>query len=303
MKGPQTQTGKAALLMVLATVSFSIMTIAVRYASMSMPTFEVAFWRNLAGFAVCVPFVLKKHNGIPRTNQPGKYLLRCSIGIASMYAIFWSISHLPLSQAIAITYSSALFATVAAALFLGEVVRFRRWSAVVAGFVGVLILVRPFSHAFDPGILVAVLAAIFSAAVAVQLKHLTRVDDAYTVVFYTYLFWVFLSFGPALIGWKWPTGNAWWWIVALGLFGTGGQMLWTKAMELGEVSALSPISFVQLPLVTLYGWLWFRENVDMFTIIGAAIILGANFYIAHRETRLAKEKRSSKPTATLPKDA
>ena len=303
MKGPQTQTGKAALLMVLATVSFSIMTIAVRYASMSMPTFEVAFWRNLAGFAVCVPFVLKKHNGIPRTNQPGKYLLRCSIGIASMYAIFWSISHLPLSQAIAITYSSALFATVAAALFLGEVVRFRRWSAVVAGFVGVLILVRPFSHAFDPGILVAVLAAIFSEDVAVQLKQLTRVDDAYTVVFYTYLFWVFLSIGPALIDWKWPQGSAWLWIVALGLFGTGGQMLWTKAMELGEVSALSPISFVQLPLVTLYGWLWFRENVDVFTIIGAAIILGANFYIAHRETRLAKEKRSSKPTATLPKDA
>lgn len=289
--------------MVLATISFSIMTIAVRYASMSMPTFEVAFWRNLAGFAVCVPFVLQKHRGIPRTSQLGKYLLRCLIGIASMYAIFWSISHLPLSQAIAITYSSALFATVAAALFLGEVVRLRRWSAVVAGFIGVLILVRPFSQAFDAGVLVAVMAAIFSAAVAVQLKQLTRIDDAYTVVFYTYLFWVLLSIGPAMLDWKGPTGNAWWWIGALGVFGTGGQMLWTKAMELGEVSALSPISFVQLPLVTLYGWLWFAEKVDIFTILGSAIILGANFYIAHREARLAKERRSQAPAATIPKDA
>lgn len=287
--------------MLLATVSFAIMTVGVRFASKSMPVFEVAFWRNLAGFFVCVPFVLQRHKGIPRTTQPGKYLIRCGIGILSMYAIFWSISNLPLAQAIAISYSSALFVTVAAALFLGEVVRMRRWTAVLLGFVGVLVLVRPFSTAFDPGVLIAVLAALLSAAVAVQLKQLTRIDDAYTVVFYTYLFWVFLSLGPALTDWTWPSGNAWWWIFALGVFGTGGQMLWTKAMELGEVSALSPISFVQLPLVTLFGWLWFNENVDTFTILGAAIILGSNFYIAHREARLARIKRSESPSADVPK--
>lgn len=285
--------------MVASAVSFACMTIAVRMVSQSLPVLETAFWRNLAGFFVAIPFVLRVHHKIPRTSQPGKYFIRCGIGILSMYSIFWSIAHLPLAQAVSISYSSALFVTVAAALFLGEVVRIRRWMAVIAGFIGVLILVRPFSHAFEIGTLVAVMAALLNAAVSIQLKQLTKIDDPYTVVFYTYLFWVGMSLWPALPDWQWPSGITWLQIAALGLFGTGGQLLWTRAMQLGEVSALSPISFLQLPIVTLFGWMLFAEKVDGYTLLGAAIILGANAYIAHREATLARQARSAKPTQTV----
>lgn len=133
--------------------------------------------------------------------------------------------------------------------------------------------------------LIAVLAAVLNALVAIQIKQLTRVDSPDTVVFYTYVFWVPLSLIPALFVWVWPSGIAWLWLVATGVMGTLGQLLWTRALKLGEVSALTPISFTQLPLVVVMGWLLFGETLDRWTVIGALIILGANAYIAHREAR------------------
>jgi drug/metabolite transporter (DMT)-like permease len=190
-----------------------------------------------------------------------------------------------------------LFVTIAAVLFLGETVRVRRWAAVVCGFIGVLIIVRPGAATFSPGALVAVLAAVLSSLVAIQIKQLTRVDGADTVVFYTYVFWVPLSLVPALFGWVQPSGMAWLWLAAIGVLGTLGQLLWTRALRLGEVSALTPISFMQLPLVSLLGWLLFDEQLDRWTVIGASIILAANAYIAHREAVLVRRAASEAATA------
>ena len=117
------------------------------------------------------------------------------------------------------------------------------------------------------------------------------------MVLYTYVFWVPLSLVPALFVWVWPTGIAWLWLLATGVLGTIGQLLWTRALRLGEVSALTPISFLQLPLVTLFGWLLFNESVDRWTLIGASIILAANAYIAHREAVLSRRAASAAASA------
>ena len=134
-----------------------------------------------------------------------------------------------------------------------------------------------------------------SSIVAIQIKQLSRVDAPDTIVFYTYVFWVPISLVPALFAWQWPQGIAWLWLVAIGAFGTGGQLLWTRALKLGEVSALTPISFMQLPLVAVMAWLLFGEAIDRYTVIGAAIILGANAYIAHREARLLRVHATKAP--------
>ena len=97
-----------------------------------------------------------------------------------------------------------------------------------------------------------------------------------------------IVFVPALFVWVWPQGITWLWIVLAGLLGTSGHMLWTRALKLGEVSALMPISFMQLPLVAIAGYLWFGERLDRWTVLGAAIIVGSNAYITHREASLAR---------------
>lgn len=278
-------------------MAFGLMAIAIRYATRYVPTQEVAFFRNAFGLLTLLPMLLRPGHGSLRTQQLPRYFLRSAIGLASMLCGFWAIGHLPLSQAISLSYSTPLFLTIAAVLWLGEKVRIRRWAAVIAGFIGVLVIVRPGSHGFEAASLIAVLAALFSALVAIQIKQLTRIDGPDTVVFYTYVFWVPLSLLPALFVWVWPAGIAWLWLLLTGVMGTAGQLLWTRALKLGEVSALTPISFTQLPLVVVMGWLLFGETLDRWTVLGALIILGSNAYIAHREAVLARKSATQQPTA------
>lgn len=283
---------RAALLMLGSTMAFGLMAVAIRYATRYVPTQEVAFFRNAFGLLALLPMLLRPGHAPLKTQQLPRYFLRSAIGLGSMLCAFWALGHLPLAQAVSLSYSTPLFVTIAAVLWLGETVRVRRWAAVVVGFIGVLVIVRPGTAGFTAGSLIAVAAAVLSSLVAIQIKQLTRIDSADTVVLYTYVFWVPLSLIPALFVWVWPTGIAWLWLLATGVLGTIGQLLWTRALRLGEVSALTPISFLQLPLVTLCGWLLFAETVDRWTIIGAGIILAANAYIAHREAVLSRRAAS-----------
>lgn len=288
---------RAALLMLGSTMAFGLMAVAIRYATRYVPTQEVAFFRNAFGLLALLPMLLRPGHAPLKTQQLPRYFVRSAIGLGSMLCAFWALGHLPLAQAVSLSYSTPLFVTIAAVLWLGETVRVRRWAAVVVGFIGVLVIVRPGTAGFTAGSLVAVGAAVLSSLVAIQIKQLTRIDSADTVVLYTYVFWVPLSLVPAVFVWVWPTGTAWLWLLATGVLGTIGQLLWTRALRLGEVSALTPISFLQLPLVTLSGWLLFNESVDRWTIIGAGIILAANAYIAHREAVLSRRAASSAASA------
>jgi drug/metabolite transporter (DMT)-like permease len=294
---PLSTPARAALLMLGSTMAFGMMAVLIRLATAHVPTQEVAFFRNAFGLLALLPILLRHGHAPLRTRQLPRYLVRSVIGLGSMLCGFWALGHLPLTQAVSLSYSTPLFVTIAAALWLGETVRMRRWGAVILGFIGVLVIVRPGSADFSPGTLIAVLAAVLSALVAIQIKQLTRIDGADTVVFYTYVFWVPLSLVPALFVWVWPSGIAWLWLVATGVFGTLGQLLWTRALRLGEVSALTPISFMQLPLVAVFGWWLFDESLDRWTVVGVAIILGSNAYLAHREALLARRAATQSPTA------
>lgn len=276
---------------------FGLMAVSIRLASEHLHAFEIAFFRNFFGLIAALPLLLHHGPGLLRTRQLPKYLVRCVIGIVSMMASFWAITQLPLAEAVSLAYSTPIFVTIAAVLLLGEVVRARRWAAVALGFVGVLIIVRPGAETFQLGSLAAVFAAVMSAVVAIQIKQLSRTEPADAIVLFTTLLWVPMSLLPALFVWEWPHGITWLWVIAAGVLGTGGHMLWTRALKLGDVSALTPISFAQLPVVVLAGWLLFGESLDRWTFLGAAIILGSNAYIAHREAVLSGRAASAAASA------
>jgi drug/metabolite transporter (DMT)-like permease len=286
---------RAALLMLGSTVLFGLMTITIRLASETLHTFEIAFFRNLFGLVAALPLLLRHGPDLLKTTQWPRYLFRCAIGMVSMLCGFWAIGHLPLAQAVALSYSTPIFVTIAAVIFLHEQVRARRWAAVALGFIGVMIIVRPGTEGFSAGTLVALAAAVLSGIVSIQIKQLSKVEPADRIVLFTTLLWVPMSLLPALTVWEWPRGMAWVWVIAAGFLGTGGHMLWTRALKLGDVSALTPISFMQLPIVALAGWLLFQERLDRWTAIGAGVIFAANAYIAHREARLARRAATHAP--------
>ena len=279
------------------TVLFALMAVAVRLASATLHTFEVAFFRNFFGLVATLPLLLRHGPVLLKTDRMPRYLFRSLIGVLGMFCGFWAIGNLPLAQAIALSYSTPLFVTVAAVWWLGEQVRARRWIAVTVGFIGMLVIVRPGTEGFTAGSLVAVLAAVLSAAVAIQIKQLSSTEPADRIVLWTTLLWVPMSLGPALFVWEWPGGITWLWVIASGLLGTAAHLLWTRAIKLGDVSALTPISFVQLVVVAVFGYLLFDERLDRWTILGAVIIFAANVYIAHREAQLARRDASEAPVA------
>ena len=286
---------RAALLMLGSTLFFGLMTIAIKLAAQSLHTFEIVFFRNFFGLMATLPLLLRHGSDLLRTTQLPRYVFRCTIGIVSMMAGFWAIGHLPLAQAVSLSYSTPIFVTIAAVFFLHEQVRARRWAAVVLGFIGVIIIVRPGSDSFTAGSLVALAAAVLSGIVSIQIKQLSKVEPADRIVFYTTLLWVPMSLLPALAVGEWPRGIVWVWVIAAGFLGTGGHMLWTRALKLGDVSALTPITFMQLPLVAIAGWLLFQEPLDRWTALGAGVIFAANVYIAHREAQLARRDATHAP--------
>lgn len=281
-------TARAVLLMLFSTVLFGLMAVVIRLASETQHPFEIAFFRNLFGLLFTLPLLFKHGPGLLKTSKLPLYLMRCAIGTVGMLAGFWAIVHLPLAQAVAISYSTPLFVTIGAVWVLGETVRARRWAAVIIGFIGVVILLQPGADTFTGASLVALLAALMSASVAISIKFLTRTESPDAIVVFTTALWVPMSLVPALLFWQTPSGITWLWLVLAGLFGTVAHMCWTRALQLGDASILTPISFMQVLVVGVFGWWLFGETVDRYTLIGALIIFGSNLYLAHREITRAK---------------
>ena len=279
---------RAVLFMVASTVLFGLMAVCIRLASSQLHPFEIAFFRNLFGFVFTLPLLYRHGWSILRTDKLSLYFLRCCIGIVSMLAGFWAIVHLPLAQAIALSYSTPIFVTIGAVLVLGEIVRARRWTAVIIGFIGVIVLVHPGTDTFTAASLIAVLAAVMSASVAISIKFLSRTEKADSIVIYTTMIWVPLSLVPALFFWTMPTGITWLWIILSGFLGTTAHMCWTRALTLADASLLTPISFLQVMVVGIFGYFLFNERIDRWTLVGASIIFATNIYIARREAQLAR---------------
>ena len=279
----------AALLMATSAVMFGLMAIVIRLGTeRGLHTFEMGFFRSAFGLLFALPLLYRPGLELLHTKQFHLYLLRGGLGAGSMLASFWALAHLPMAQAVAISFSTPLFVTIGAVFLLGEIVRARRWTAVAVGFLGVLVIMRPGSLHFSADMLVALGGAMLAASAYISIKFLSRSEPADAIVIYMSLIMSLVSLPLAVATWTWPDAIGWLWAVLVGLLGTAGQITMTRAYHMGEVSALAPLNYLQLPVVSGLAWLVFAQSVDAGTLIGAAIIIAANIYIAHREAKLAR---------------
>ena len=282
---------KASLLMLSSAALFAGMAITIRLASSHVHAFEIAFFRNFFGLVFALPLLHKLGFRLLKTERLPLYFLRCVIGLGAMLTGFWALVNLPLSQAIALSYTTPLFVSIGAAIFLGEIIRARRISALAVGFAGTLVILKVWTFNaswLSSGVWVAVLSSVLGASAAVSIKFLSRTEPAEAIVFYMVLIMTPLSLLPALAFWTWPDALGWFYLVLTGALGTAAHIAMTRAYKLGEVSALTPINFIQLPLIAVAAWILFRELPDRYTVIGALIVFSATAYIAHREMVLAR---------------
>jgi drug/metabolite transporter (DMT)-like permease len=205
-----------------------------------------------------------------------------------MLSWFYGITIVPLATATAVNFTAPLFATMAAALVLHEDVRLRRWIAVVIGFVGVLVIMRPGRESLDPMLLLILLSAASSAMNNITVKYLVRTERPNTIVALFSVYLTPLSLIPALFVWEWPDLKSLGALIGLGIIGTLAHLSVARAYLAADASACAPYEFVRLPYAALIGYLLFGEVSDGWTWVGAAIIAGAAIYVAHREAKLAR---------------
>jgi drug/metabolite transporter (DMT)-like permease len=299
---------RAALWILLSGICSVMMNVLIRVAAQEMHPFEVAFFRCLFGLVFVLPWIVKGGAVAAqlRPRRMGFYLLRAAIGLISMATWFYGITVVPLATATAVAFTGPLFATLAAVLILHEVVRFRRWSAVVLGFVGVLVIMRPGTERLDANLLILLLSAATGAMNNITVKFLARTERPSTIVAFFMIYLTPLSLVPALFVWRTPDLSTFGALVGLGCLGTIAHISVARAFAAADASACAPFEFARLPFAALIGFLWFGEVTDLWTWVGAAIIAGSAVYVAHREAQLSRLNRAAlavRPTAPHPEDA
>ncbi|TMK14050.1 MAG: DMT family transporter [Alphaproteobacteria bacterium] len=269
-----------------------MMNVLIRFAAYRLHPFEVTFFRCLFSLFVMLPFIIRSGPSILATPKVGFYTLRAVVGLISMLSWFYGITIVPLATATAVNFTAPLFATMAAALILHEDVRLRRWIAVVIGFVGVLVIMRPGRESLDAMLLLILLSAASSAMNNITVKYLVRTERPNTIVALFSVYLTPLSLIPALFVWEWPDLKSLGALVGLGVIGTLAHLSVARAYLAADASACAPYEFVRLPYAALIGYLLFGEVSDGWTWVGAAIIAGAAIYVAHREAKLARIGRA-----------
>lgn len=245
---------------------------------------EIAFFRNLFGLLFLLPWLIRHGTAGLRTRRPGMHLWRAGWNLAGMIAFFYAIALMPVADVVALNFTAPIFASVGAVLFLGEAMRMRRWSAVFAGFLGALVILRPGFQEIGTPATIALFAALSWALMNLIAKDLARTDPAPTIVILNLLLMTPASLLPALFVWTTPSVWALLMMAAHGVLGTVNQICVVRAFKLADTTFVMPFDFTRLPFVAVLAFLLFGEIPDIWTWIGAAMIFGANVYLTRRES-------------------
>jgi drug/metabolite transporter (DMT)-like permease len=286
LPGQQNHVLIAAGLTIFAGLCFAGLSAQVKFLSSDLHGFVITFWRNFWGLFFMMPWLLRQGLGELSWPRIRMFTLRSALSLTSMLCGFTSLSYLTLANATALSFTAPLFATIMAALVLGETVRRRRWTATFVGFVGVLIVLRPSVSGISYGEILALSGAFLTALVIIVVKQMSRTEPSNAIVAYMVLLLTPMSLVVALPFWSWPQTGDWPFVIGMGLAGTVGHVCWTRAISICDASVVVPFDYVRLIFTIIIGILAFAEQPDMMTLIGAAIIVLAGIYIARREAML-----------------
>ncbi len=270
--------------MLAAVLAFAGMDAVMKQLAGSYPALQVGALRGFSslpfvlvwalatrGWASLVPVNIRLH------------LVRAVLGVGMMAGFIYGLARMPLTSAYAIVFSAPMLITVMAVLFLGERVGPRRWTAVVIGLVGVLVILRPGAGAFSWPALAVLAGAFCYAATAISVRVLTRTDSTQAMVVWALLL---MGLGAGVLAWpEWVAiaSSDWGLIALMGVFGALGQVALTEAFRVGEASQIAPLEYTALLWTVLIDLAVWGKLPDAMTWLGAAIIVAGGLYLLRRE--------------------
>ena len=278
----QTSVMRGIVMTCLSTVAFSVMHAGVRYVSQELPPFQIAFFRNLFGLLFLVPLLVQSRFEMFRTSRLGLHAVRSVINIGAMLMFFTALSITPLAKVTAVSFTAPIFLAVLSVVFLGERFRIYRWLAILTGFLGMLIILRPGVIAMDTGVLLVAASAALWAVAMLLIKILSRTESSVTIVGWLGVFMCVFSLGPALWVWQPLTLENLIWMAFIGLCGSAAQIALSQSFRETDPTVVMPFDFLKLIWTALIGAWFFAEIPDSFTWIGAGLIFCSGLFIAYR---------------------
>lgn len=280
---------QGALWMIASGAVFSLLNATVKHLGQNLDPFVIAFFRCVFGLLIILPFALRAGPSALATGRPLTHLARGLVGVVGVFCGMYAIVHLPLADAISISFAKPLFAVLLAAAFLAERVGADRWIATAVGFLGVLIVVRPGSAEFQLAHVVALIGAFAVADGIVLVKKLQGSERTATIMVYFGAVTSILSLGPALWVWATPSWIELGLLAAMAGAATLGQYCGLRAFQAADASAVVPYDYLRLVFAILLGLALFGEIPDRWTLIGSAVLIASTLYIAYREIALGRK--------------
>ncbi len=289
MPGRTEDVPRGIMLMIIATVLFASASAASKWLVAIYPVGEVLFLRSLSSFmAFAVVMLPVTGLSVFATHRPRDHLLRGLSQSISQAALLLAFSLMPLAGAVAINFSSPLFASLVSIVWLKERAGFVRGTALVAGFLGVLIVTNPGANSLTLGALFALINAVMYGSVTVAVRGMTRTESANTLVMWQLAVLAFFHSFLLVFGWRWPSA-----LDAAMLFGTGfvnavGQWFWTKALHLAPAAAVTPFYYLMLVWALVIGFVVWGEVPTVGLLVGSSIVVATGLFLFLREARLQR---------------
>jgi drug/metabolite transporter (DMT)-like permease len=254
-----------------------IVAIAGRETTRELNVFQIMEVRSILGFFMMYPLI-RVNGGFAamKTSRPLQHIGRNLIHYAAQLGWFFALTLIPLAQVVSIEFTMPIWTAILAASFLGERMTVWKISAITLGVVGVTVIVRPVAGEIDPGQLIALGAALGFGISIAMMKSLTRTETTLTIIFWMLVIQAAAGFFPSLYVWTWPSAYAWGWLVVIAFCGTFSHYCMARAMLYADATVVVPMDFLRVPLTATAGWLIYSERLDMFTVLGAVLILTGN---------------------------
>jgi len=263
-----------------------IMTVAGRAVIPALDVFQVMEMRSIIGWFILLPLVFASGGfAAMRTRRPMQHIGRNVVHYAGQFAWLQALTLIPLAQLISIEFTTPIWGALLAVFFLGERMNMRKIAAIVFGLIGVLVIVRPGATHIEPGHLIMLAGAVFFGISVIMVKSLTRTDKVVTIIFWMLIIQSVIGIVPAIMVWRTPTPDMWPWIVLISFTGMSSHFCMARALTYADATVVMPMDFLRLPLSALIGYLLYSESIDLFTAIGAALILAGNLFNMPRRAR------------------
>ena len=280
-------------LTLIATLSASVMAAGVKYLSKDLNPFTICFFRCLIGLILVLPFVIKNNFKALKTKNLKLQFFRSFINVISMVTWFTAIGIMHLEKATALGFTTPLFTTILAVIILGEIIRIHRITALLIGFIGVIIIIRPGYLPLDFGTTLMLIASLSFSFVLIMVKKLSSYDSSLTIIFYHLIFMTPITFVISIFAWEGINLSQLLIFFYMATAGLISHWCLAQAFKLSDTTFIMPLQFTKLIWASLIGYLLFTEIPDTWTWIGAIIIFTSVMYITYREA-FVKQKTDLK---------